>query len=85
MTELFFEGMVVEPFARGIQLFIDHLDEQEFGISTDLKVELCEYVFHSIDSKPIGNELGLAIALRSVFKEQLNTEIKASYIFEELE
>lgn len=67
-----FKGLVGLPFEKGIQRFIEHLNINQIDISTDLRIEVFEYVFHAIDSKPIGNELGMEIALKSVFGDQLN-------------
>ncbi len=71
-VERHFDELVKSPFEKGIQRFIEHLNRSRINISTDLRIEIFEYVFHAIDSKPIANELGVEIALKSVFGDQLN-------------
>ena len=72
------------PFEKGVQRFIKYLNENQINISTDLQIEILEYVFHAIDSKPIGNELGIEWVLKTVFRNQLNLEKPRSCQIEEL-
>ena len=82
-VEEHFEELLEIPFEKGVQRFIQYLNENQINISTDLQIEIFEYVYHAIDSKPIGNELGIEWALKSVFKNQLNLERPRSCQIEE--
>jgi len=84
IVEREFEDLVQIPFENGVQRFVDYLDNQGFDIASDLKIEIIEYVYHLIDSKPIGNELGIEIALKYVFMNQLDIEKDSRCTFEEL-
>ena len=75
---------LVISFEKGVQRFIEYLYVNQLSISTDLQIEIVEYVYHSIDSKSIGNEIGIAWALKTVFKSQLNLERPRSCQIEEL-
>jgi hypothetical protein len=85
IVEVDFDRLVEIPFEKGIQRFVDFLKNQELNISTDLQIEIFEYTCHPVDSKAIGNETGIFIALKIVFLEQLNIERGRGFIFEELE
>ena len=76
--------MLQTPFEKGIQRFVDYLALEKLNISTDLEIEIFEYFFHVVDSKPIANELGLEMALMDVFKSQLNFVQVRHHTLEEL-
>ena len=78
-----FNELVKYPMHRGVNRFIDYLKSNNMAISHDLNINVKEYVFHPIDSKPIGNEIGMEIALKSIFKDQIGFEIIKEYISEE--
>jgi len=78
-----FHELVKKPMHRGIKRFVDYLTSNNMAISQNLSIHILEYVFHPIDSKPIGNEIGMEIALKSVFKDQIGFEVSKQYIHEE--
>jgi len=80
-----FDRLVQIPFERGIERYIEFLESQKIAISTDLKIELIEYVYHPVDSKPIGNEIGMATALKIIFRNQMSPVEAGRCLIEELE
>ncbi|MCR9134185.1 MAG: hypothetical protein NXI08_16585, partial [bacterium] len=78
------EQLLEIPFEKGVQRFIEYLNQNRINISTDLQIQIFEYVYHLIDSKPIGNEIGIEWALKTVFKNQLNLEKPRSCQIEEI-
>lgn len=80
-----FSLFVEERFVKGIENFIEEIEDAQTGISNSFIVTIEIYIFHPVDSKPVANEFAMKEALKGVFKDELNIKLIRNSIIEEVD
>ena len=64
------ETYFTEPSTRGIVAFTDYCAKINFSIVNPFAIKLHKFRFHPVDSKPISSQVGIDLALKTMFSSQ---------------